>query len=87
MYNQHFTKKNIEAAVRTALTNNDEVIFVNGPRSKNRYSITYNKVRNTLYLVGAKNASVNVEELTKRQTKKDGAVAIIVEHFANCIAA
>ena len=37
MYNQHFKKENIEAAIRVALANKDTVININGERSKVRY--------------------------------------------------
>lgn len=42
--NQHFNKQNIEAAIRVAFANPCTEIYVNGERSKKRYSVTYSKL-------------------------------------------
>lgn len=48
-FNQHFSKKNIEAAIRVALTNPNNTININGERSKQIYGILYSKPIGMLY--------------------------------------
>lgn len=88
--NQHFNKKNIEAAVRTAMTNVNQIVFVNGPRSNNRYSVAYDKDSRKIFFMSKNSAQcgyVDVSKLTKSQTSKNDKVASIVEYFTQCIAA
>ena len=70
MYNQHFKRANIEAAVRAAITNTDKKIYINGKRSRNRYYTYYSKSKNTLFIKNETKkklvGSVNIEELTKK---------------------
>lgn len=47
--NQNFNTKTVRSAVRVALFNKDNYIYLNGSRSKVRYMLTYQE--GTLYLV------------------------------------
>lgn len=47
--NQHFNKKNIEAAIRVALVMPNQDIMVNGNRSSNQLSFHYLKEEGKLY--------------------------------------
>jgi hypothetical protein len=48
-FNQHFSKKNIEAAIRVALVMPNQDIMVNGERSNNQVSFYYSKEEGKLY--------------------------------------
>lgn len=48
-FNQHFSKKNIEAAIRVALVMPNQDIMVNGNRSNNQVSFYYLKEEGKLY--------------------------------------
>lgn len=48
MYNQHFNKKNFEAAIRVALITPNTYIKVNGDRSRTKYNVFYRKFTNTV---------------------------------------
>ena len=49
--NQNFNTKTVRSAVRVALFNKDNYIYLNGSRSKVRYMLSYQN--GTLYLVTA----------------------------------
>lgn len=48
-FNQHFNRKNIEAAIRVALVMPNQDIMVNGNRSNNQVSFYYLKEEGKLY--------------------------------------
>ncbi len=95
MYNQHFNRKNIEAAVRVALANKDTTINVNGERSKVRYKVEYSWIGDSISLIAENKKNgrtyqqmltyVDVSDLTKRQVAKNSSVELITNHFKEVI--
>lgn len=42
--NQHFNKLTVEAAIRVAIVNPNEYIYINGKRSKNRLAALISRI-------------------------------------------
>lgn len=74
--NQHFNKKNIEAAIRVALTNPVEKIYINGERSQKRYYVKYSQLFDDLILDcenenGARDCVYTAQITRTQKCKKD----------------
>ena len=87
--NQHFNKKNIEAAIRVAMTNPVEKIYINGERSKQRYSVMYSEMFQELTLECGKDvlAWVYTTQITTSQKSKNDFVETITDVFYDRIKA
>ena len=85
--NQHFSKKNIEAAIRVAFANPDTEIYINGERSKKRYSVWYSTLFNEMDLYCGKDirGMVNTAQLTTKQKSKNVFVNTVTEVFCDVI--
>ena len=85
--NQHFSKKNIEAAIRTAFVNPNVKIYINGERSKKRYNVFYSPQFNEILLeVGERIMSwAYTTEITKTQKSKKVFVSSVTDVFNDVI--
>ena len=86
-FNQHFCKKNIEAAIRTAFVNPNVKIYINGERSKKRYNVVYSPQFNEILLeVGERIMSwAYTTEITKTQKSKKVFVGSVTDVFYDVI--
>lgn len=57
--NQHFNKLTVEAAIRVAIVNPNEYIYINGKRSKNRLAVRYIKKTGKLIIVNVTSGYFN----------------------------
>lgn len=85
--NQHFNKKNIEAAIRVAFANPCVEIYVNGERSKKRYNVTYSKLFGEIDLCCGTDyiACVGVSTLPNRKDKMEYLVDFCTCYFSDMI--
>lgn len=60
--NQHFNKLTVEAAIRVAIVNPNEYIYINGKRSKNRLAVRYFKNTGNLVIVNVISEFFNAYE-------------------------
>lgn len=91
-FNQHFSKKDIEAAIRVALTNPNNTININGERSKQIYSVLYSKPIGMLYFGKMVKSEHNFRQWEKilefdisRPMKKQRTPSIWVENMVEYI--
>ena len=93
--NQHFNKKTIEAAVRTAFVNKENAIAINGKRSKVRYYVDYESMFGNLHLTAETKENgytvehslslVDVNNIIRSQRNKDQLVSLVTKHFIDKI--
>ena len=85
--NQHFNKKNVEAAIRVAFANPTLSVNISGERSKKRYNVTYSKLFGDIDLYCGTDyvGSIYISSFPKTQKSIETLVHFVTDNFCDII--